>query len=131
MQTYVAKYEYDGRTWVVRFEEPDISTFGRSLRAAKRYAREALAAHLEVDDLVNAGVDVADRVSLPAAAGTEVERLARMRAQADALRAEVATETRRAARALRKSGLSTRDAGEVLGISAARVAQIEREPATA
>jgi predicted RNase H-like HicB family nuclease len=131
MRTYVANYEHDGRAWVVRFEEPDISTFGRSLRAAKRYAREALAAHLELDDLVSAGVDVVDRLSLPAAAGTEVERLAQMRARADALRAEVATETRRAARALRQSGLSTRDAGEVLGISAARVAQIERETAAA
>jgi hypothetical protein len=116
---------------VVRFGEPDISTFGRSLRAAKRYAREALAAYLEVDDLVSAGVDVVDRVSLPAAAGTEVDRLLKMRAQGEAIRAEVAAETRRAARALRKSGLSTRDTGEILGVSSARVAQIEHESSPA
>jgi hypothetical protein len=129
MRTYVAHYEHDGRAWVVRFEEPDISTFGRSLRATKRYARELLAAYLEVHDLDGAGVEVVDRVSLPATVGTEVERLAQMRAQADALRSEVAAETRRAAAALRSSGLSTRDAGEILGISSARIAQIERESA--
>ncbi len=131
MRTYTANYEHDGRAWVVRFGEPDISTFGRSLRAAKRYAREALAAYLEVDDLVSAGVDVVDRVSLPTAAGTEVDRLLKMRAQAEAIRAEVAAETRRAARALRNSGLSTRDTGEILGVSSARVAQIEHESSPA
>jgi hypothetical protein len=131
MRTYVAHYEHDGRAWVVRFQEPDISTFGRSLRAAKRYARELLAAFLEVDDLETAGVEVVDQVSLPATVGAEVERLAHMRAQADALRTEVAAETRRAAAALRKSGLSTRDAGEILGISSARIAQIARESAVA
>lgn len=52
MQAYVAHYEHDGRAWVVRFDEPDISTFGRSLRAAKRYARELLAVYFEVNDLV-------------------------------------------------------------------------------
>lgn len=129
MRTYVAHYEHDGRAWVVRFA--DISTYGRSLRAAKRYARELLTAYLEVDDLDTAGVEVVDRVSLPATVGTEVERLAQMRAQAAALRSEVAAETRLAAAALRKSGLSTRDAGEILGISSARIAQIERESAAA
>jgi predicted RNase H-like HicB family nuclease len=128
MRTYTARYEHDGRAWVVRFDEPDISTFGRSLRSAKRYARELLATYLEVDDLEKAGVDVIDRVSLPAA-GTEVERLVRMRAQAESIRAEVAAETRRAAIALRRGGLSTRDTGEILGVSSARVAQIEHESA--
>jgi predicted RNase H-like HicB family nuclease len=66
MRTYVAYYEHDGRAWVVRFDEPDVSTFGRSLRSAKRYARELLAAHLEVEDLKSAGVEVVDRVSLSA-----------------------------------------------------------------
>jgi DNA-directed RNA polymerase specialized sigma subunit len=131
MRTYIASYEHDGRAWVVRFYDPDISTFGRSLRAAKRYARELLATYLEVDNLADAGVEVVDRLSLPDAAGTELERLAQKRAQAEAVRAEVAAETRRAARALRKSGLSTRDTGEILGVSSARVAQIEHETAPA
>ena len=131
MRTYVAHYEHDGRAWVVRFEDPDISTYGRSLRAGKRYARDLLAAHLEVDDLATAGAEVVDRVSLPATVDAQVERLAHMRAESDALRSEVAAETRRAAATLRKNGLSTRDAGEILGISSARIAQIERESAVA
>jgi hypothetical protein len=62
MKTYVAHYEHDGRAWVVTFGEPDISTSGRSLRAAKRYARELLAAYLEVDDLVSADVEVVNQL---------------------------------------------------------------------
>jgi hypothetical protein len=130
MGAYVARYEYDGRAWMVQFDEPDISTFGRSLRAAKRYARELLAVYLEVDDLDKAGVEVVDQVSLPGPVGAEVERLAQLRAQANSLRAEVAANTRRATATLRGNGLSTRDAGEILGISSARIAQIEREADT-
>ena len=51
----------------------------------------------------------------------------RRRLQADSLRSQVAEETRRTAAELRRVGLSTRDVGEILGISGTRVAQIERE----
>jgi DNA-directed RNA polymerase specialized sigma24 family protein len=131
MGTYVAGYQHDGRAWVVQFEEPDISTWGRTLVSAKRYARELLAAYLEVDDLVRAGVAVVDRVRLPGDIAVEVERLAGLRRDAEALRAKVADETRRAAVELRGAGMSTRDVGEILGISSARVAQIERESVAA
>ena len=127
MTTYDARYEHDGRAWVVQFRDPDIATFGRSLRSAKAYAREALAAHLEVDDLAAAGINVIDHVSLPPAAGAEVDRLGTMRREAESLRRELVSETRRAAKRLRAAGLSVRDVGEILGISAARVAQLERE----
>jgi DNA-directed RNA polymerase specialized sigma subunit len=131
MTRYVAEYEHDGRAWVVQFQEPDIATWGRTLGMAKRYARELLATYLEVDDLAETGAEIEDRVKLPVAVSAEIARLARMRREADALRSEVAGETRRVAAALRRAGLSTRDVGEILGISAARVAQIERESAAA
>lgn len=69
---YVATYRHDGRAWVVQFDDPDIATFGRTLASAKRYARSALAVHLEIDDLSASGVDVVDEV-LPAAAGVTSE----------------------------------------------------------
>src|SRR3990170_4084874 len=101
---YRATYTFDGRGWIVQFDEPDIATFGRSLAAAKAHARSLLAVWLEVEDLT------------------------RQREKAHAIRRELARGTRSAAMALRKAGLSTRDVGEILGISGARVAQIDHEP---
>jgi len=124
---YLAEYAHDGRGWVVQFRAPDISTFGRTLEAARRHARSALAVHLETASLEEAGVEVVDSVRLPPGVGAEVRRLVERRSQAEALRTEVAATTRRAAADLRRIGLSTRDVGELLGISGGRVAQIERE----
>ena len=128
---YVATYTHDDRAWIVQFRDPDVATFGRTLASAKRYARSALAVHLEVDDLTAAGVEVVDDVRLPTAVANEIKKLIDRRSKADAMRAEVAEATRRAARDLRRLGLSTRDVGEILGISGARVAQIERESGAA
>lgn len=99
----------------------------RSLAAAKRYARRALAVHLEVADLSAVGVEVLDDVRLPPEISGEIDRLVDQRSKVDTLRAELASSTRRAAADLRRLGLSTRDVGEILGISGARVAQIDRE----
>lgn len=125
---FVAEYHWDDRAWIVQFRDPDIATFGRTLAAAKRFARSALAVHLEIDDLDAAGVEVVDDVRLPTTLKDNVEHLAAQRTMADALRAEVAATTRRTASQLRALGLSTRDVGEILGISGARVAQIDRDP---
>jgi len=123
---YRAMYTFDGRGWIAQFRDPDIATFGRTLASAKAHARSALAVYLEVPDLAAVGVEIDDEVALPAAAA-EVGDLVRMRDESKMLRARVVAETRRAAAVLRKAGLSTRDVGEILGISGARVAQIERE----
>ena len=125
-QRYRATYTFDGRAWIVQFRNPDISTFGRTLASAKAHARSLLAVYLEVADLAAARVEIADDVVLPVASA-EVGDLVRMRDESETLRAQVAAETRRAAAVLRRAGLSTRDVGEILGISGARVAQIERE----
>lgn len=127
---YMAVYTFDGRAWIVQFREPDISTFGRTLAAAKARARSLLAVHLQVNDLATAGVEIEDKVRLPRGVAAEVGRLVGIRREADALRAEVARETRRAAAELRSAGLSTRDVGEILGISGSRIGQIERESST-
>lgn len=124
---YTATYTHDDRAWIVQFRDPDIATFGRTLASAKRYARSALAVHLEVDDLTTAGIVIVDDVRLPTDISDDVDRLMDRRSQAESLRAEVAEATRKAAADLRRLGLSTRDVGEILGISGARVAQIDRE----
>jgi len=128
MKTYTARYVHDGRAWVVQFLEPDIATWGRSLRAAKGYAREALAAYLGVQDLESADAAIVDDVQLSVVAESELDRLGTLRREAETMRHQVAAETRRAAQQLRRSGLSVRDVAEILGVSAARVAQLEREP---
>ncbi len=131
MGRYTARYTHDGHGWIVQFTDPDISTFGRTLAVAKAHARSLLAVYLEVADLDAADVRIEDDVRLPSAVQGEIEALALRRVRADALRGEVAADTRRAAADLRKAGLSTRDVGEILGISGARVTQIEREVAPA
>lgn len=123
---YRATYTFDGRAWIVQFRDPEVATFGRTLASAKAHARSALAVYLEVPDLAAAGVVIDDDIALPAASA-EVGDLVRMRGESETLRAQVIAETRRAAAVLRRAGLSTRDVGEILGISGARVAQIERE----
>jgi hypothetical protein len=124
---YVATYTHDDRAWIVQFRDPDIATFGRSLPSAKRYARSALAVYLEVVDLTAAGIEVVDDVRLPTEISDEIRRLLDQRSKVESLRTEVAEATRHAAADLRRIGLSTRDVGEILGISGARVAQIDRE----
>lgn len=128
---YAATYAHDDRAWIVQFRDPDIATFGRTLASAKRYARSALAVYLELDDLAAAGIEVVDDVRLPTEISDEIHQLLDQRSRVEALRAEVAQATRRAATDLRRMGLSTRDVGEILGISGARVAQIERESGAA
>jgi len=124
---YIAEYRWADRAWLVQFRDPDIATFGATLVAAKRYARDALAVYLEVDDLAAVGATVVDDVRLPRELAKEIGALVERRAEADRLRSEVASTTRRTAADLRALGFSTRDVGEILGISGSRVAQLDRD----
>ena len=129
MTTYRARYQHDGRAWTVQFVEPDIATWGRSLRSAKAYARELLAAYLGVQDLGATDATVEDVVDLGEQVESELGSLGAKRRQVEALRQDVVAETRRAAQRLRQAGLSVRDVGELLGVSPSRVMQLEREAA--
>ena len=122
---YTATFRFDGRGWICQFADPDIATFGRTLAAARVHAASLLAVHLEVDDLTAAGVAIAEEVRLPAGVEVEVDSLRRRRAEAEDLREQVAVATREAAAKLRAAGLSTRDVGDLVGVSAARIGQLE------
>lgn len=122
---YTATYRFDGRGWICQFRDPDIATFGRTLASAQAHARSLLAVYLEVDDLAASGIEIVDDVNLPPGLDVEIGALKERRAEAERLREEVAVATRRAAIKLRAAGLSTRDVGELIGVSGARIGQIE------
>ena len=122
---YTATYRFDGRGWICQFVDPDIATFGRTLASARAHARNLLAVYLEVGDLAASGIEIAEEIQLPPGIDIEIGALKRRRAEAERLREEVAIATREAAIRLRAAGLSTRDVGELIGVSGARVGQLE------
>jgi hypothetical protein len=126
--TYQATYSFDGRGWICQFVDPDIATFGRTLAVAKAHARSLLAVYLDVDDLAAAGVHIEDEIRLPSGIDVEIDDLTRRREQVETLRREVATSTLSAAAKLRAAGFSMRDVGELIGLSGARVGQLENRP---
>src|SRR4029079_4235397 len=123
---YIATYAVDGRAWIGPVHEPGVAKVRPAPAAARRYARSALAVHLELGK-TDPAPEVVDDIRLPAEISDEVGRLIDQRSKAERLRTEVAEATRVAAVDLRRLGLSTRDVGDILGISGARVAQIENE----
>lgn len=123
MATYTADYRHDGRYWVAHYREVELSTYSRSLPAAKHAAREALALLLDVDDLDAAAVTVDDHVVIEGVDGADLARLRKDRETMDDLARSVAARTRVYANLLGDRGLSTRDVAEVLGVSAQRVSQ--------
>lgn len=122
MARYRVAYAREGPHWVAQVEDPDISTYGRSLTAAKSHAREALATYLEVDRVQDQDLD--EEVRLGDDLGRAIADLVAKRRAVEKLEDEVTEQTRRFAVHLVQGGLSTRDAGEILGISHQRVAQV-------
>ena len=66
VRTYVVAYRFEDEAWIAAVRGTDFSTFGRTIAAAKRRARELLCAYLEVKDLGAAGIEVVDEVEAPA-----------------------------------------------------------------
>ncbi len=135
--TYVAEVERDASgNWLASVPAlRGVHTHARSLASLRRYLKDAIALWLEVD-LLDAGetdphverdsVNVQLNVKLPARVRRATETARRRRDRARGAEAEAAAATRDAAHALVESGLSHRDAAEMLGLSHQRVDQLLR-----
>lgn len=126
---YVARYVYDGQNWIVQFDDPDISTYARTLDKAMNAAREALAVTLDyegVEDLVHA-VDIEDRIHADSVDEDELVELRRIREQIERQLDVVTLKTSQIAEQLVKSGWSYRDTATAVGLSHQRVAQLVKE----
>ena len=98
------------------------ATQGRTLAQVRERFREALS--LYVGDAVAARLELVERIKLPGRAGTAVGRAQKARARAESASFAAAAETKAAAEALVGVGVSVRDAGDLLGITGARVQQL-------
>lgn len=104
-------------------------SWGRSLSAARRYIREALASCVDVlgedADRIARDAELVERFDLPAGIKQAIARYRVSRARAERLEAALQSSQRAAAQTIVKR-FSVRDAGELLGVSGARVNQIVR-----
>lgn len=135
--TYVAEVERDeSGNWIAGVPAlRGVHTHARTLASLRGYLRDAIVLWLEVG-LMDAGetdphvdrdsITVELQVKLPAQARRATDSARRQRERARGAEAEAATATRAAAQALVESGLSRRDAAELLGLSHQRVQQLLR-----
>lgn len=123
---YTVVYEPAGERgwWTVTIPEVrGCISQGRSIAQARERVREALG--LFVDDADT--VELVDDIRLPEPVRGPIARYREARKVSEAAQEAASKASREAARALvKKLGFSTRDAGEALGISQARVAQLAR-----
>lgn len=122
--TYTAVYEPAGEPgwWTVRIDGvPGAVSQGRSIAQSRDRVREALALVLDVDHV---RLHIVDDVRLPTALQRKVDRYRKRRDAAEAEARAASEASRDAVRAVLAAGFSTRDAGEALGISQSRVAQL-------
>ncbi|BDZ64374.1 hypothetical protein GCM10025877_13120 [Agromyces mangrovi Wang et al. 2018] len=117
----------DGRWWLV--EVPELDTVGQARNTAEveDVAREVIALWLDVEPDT---FDVAVTFEIPENAREAWEESRRREAMARTESEAAAQLARRAVATLRADGLTYRDAGAVLGLSAQRVQQLAASGAT-
>lgn len=114
---------YDGRNWLAHAEEDERAhTFGRNLDEVRRMAVDAVSLWFDLnpDDF-----EVAWNIQLPDELEKDLEQLHVRRAELAALSEDVYSLQRNLAlRLVHELGLTYRDAGDLLGLSYQRVAQL-------
>lgn len=120
---YTARFELDeDGYWAITVDGvKGCRSDAKTIAQGKKRIREAL--NLWIDEAAwTVGLEV--KVALPASERRVVDRSHRTRAKAEAATEQAAQSTRDAVQTLLGLGLSTADAGEVLGLSKQRVHQV-------
>ncbi|HKA98010.1 MAG TPA: hypothetical protein VKD66_17215 [Streptosporangiaceae bacterium] len=99
-----------------------VYTQARRLDQAEDMVRDLLALHFGIGENDVGQVEIVP--VLDAALAEEVSQTRRAREQAERLRADATTQTRRVAQRLKAQGLAQRDIGVLLGISHQAVSQL-------
>lgn len=121
-KAYTARFEMGEKYWVVNIEEVHgCHTQARTIQQGKERIREALS--LYIGDLAST-VEIEVKTVLPGPVRKAVDRSLKERKRATDAEAEAAEATERAVKAMLEVGLSTRDAGELLGLTRQRVHQL-------
>jgi predicted RNase H-like HicB family nuclease len=128
MKTYKVKLERDEEGWWVAeiLGVQGAATQGRSIHEAMERARDVLALALDDDSLAE-NARLVPEIKLPSHAQKMLKDLNEIRRRLAALTdlaEKSSATTRRVAKELAKEGLSTRDVGELLGLSFQRVHQL-------
>jgi hypothetical protein len=120
-KVYRATAERDGRFWLLNVPEIERVTQARRLDQAEMMVRSLISIMTgEAED----SFDVDIHPQLETALSDVVVRALAAKGRAAAAQAEASNLQREAARALTESGMTIRDAGDLLGITHQRVAQL-------
>lgn len=124
-RSYTARYERDENNyWAVTVEvgpKRVAISDGQTLPKARKRIRQALSLLLGASE---ESLKIKDEIVLPATVRRALRSYETSKEQAEAKQREVETSQRAAAQALEQHGLSLRDAGEILGLTGARVQQV-------
>jgi hypothetical protein len=110
-----------GKFWYIQVDGLSGSTQGRSVKEIDLMVRDYISIMTETEP---DSFDVNMQLLLPDDVAATLKRAGELRDIADNARKEAAVESRRAAKALRASGLTVRDIGAALGVSFQRAHQL-------
>lgn len=125
MKTYTAKASRDDRFWYIEVPEIGHSTQARNVKEADAMVRDLISIVLEVP-ADSFAVDIDFQV--PASAAPHMQEAARLREKAASANTRAAIESRAAAAALKREGMTLRDIGQLMGVSFQRAEQLVKEP---
>ena len=120
-KTYAAEARRGDRYWIIDVPEIGHSTQARTVKEAELMVRDLVAVMLEVP-ADSFEVDI--RFNVPTVAASHLQQAERLRGEAAAANTLAAVESRAAAAALKREGLSLRDIGQLMGVSFQRADQL-------
>lgn len=127
MKRYTVKYERDEEGWWVASAVglKGCHTQGRSIDEARRHAREAIAAYLDLSPSDEAALELRDDVKVPADVRKALAGLEKARAKETTAKAEARKAAARVVHTLtQRLHLSRRDAAALTGYSFQRIHQL-------